>query len=89
MEGTWAFRHYPVFRGPLDGFARWFAWRDEGPNYWWPGDRSWVVVTEVDGCSAYVGGSSRSIDAVLASPVLEALPSALNHRFNGLPDIAS
>jgi hypothetical protein len=79
---TRALRHYLVFRGPLDGLAEWFRWRDGGPNYWWPGDRSWIVATEIDGFSTYVGASRRCIEGILASPLLEALPSALDHRFD-------
>jgi hypothetical protein len=79
---TLAFRHYLVFRGRLDGLAEWFRWRDEGPNYWWPRDRSWIVVTEIDGFSTYVGASRRCIEGLLASPLLEAPPSALDHRFD-------
>jgi hypothetical protein len=81
VEGTWAFRHYLVFRGPLNALAEWFRWRTEAPNYWWPDDRAWIVATEIDGFSTYVGGSRRCIDAVLASPLLEALPSSLGDRF--------
>jgi hypothetical protein len=40
---------------------------------WWPADRAWFVATEVDGFSSYVGGSQTAIDAVLASPELEAI----------------
>lgn len=83
---TPALRHYLVFRGPLDGLAEWFRWREEAPNYWWPNDRSWIVATEVDGYSTYVGGSKACVDEIVASPLLEALPSALNHGFGGRGD---
>ena len=83
---TPALRHYLVFRGPLDGLAEWFRWRHDAPNYWWPNDRSWVVATEVDGYSTYVGGSRACIDEIVVSPFLEALPSALDHSFNGRGD---
>jgi hypothetical protein len=79
---TLAFRHYLVFRGPLDGLRQWYRWRGEGPNYWWPADRAWLVVTEIDGFSTYVGASSAGIEAVLASPLVEALPSGLSLRFD-------
>jgi hypothetical protein len=54
----------------------------EGPNYWWPNDHAWIVASEIDGFSTYVGASHSCIDRVLASPLLEALPTALNHRFD-------
>lgn len=79
---TPALRHYLVFRGPLDGLREWYRWRNEGPNYWWPADRAWVVVTEIDGFSSYVGASAAGIDTLLASPLVEALPSALSFRFD-------
>jgi hypothetical protein len=83
---TWAYRHYLVFRGPLDAISTWFDWRMEGPNYLWPDDRAWIVATEIDGFSTYVGAPKEGIDSILASPLLEALPSALTHRFDGLGD---
>jgi len=86
VEGTWALRHYVMFRGPLDAFPGWFQWRSEAPNYWWPDDRAWIVATEIDGFSTYVGGSEECIDAVLASQFLEALPSALDDRFDARGD---
>ena len=83
LEGTTlAFRHYLVFRAPLDALEAWYRWRSEGPNYWWPGDRSWVVASEIDGFSTYVGASASCIEAILASPFLEALPSGLDRRFD-------
>ncbi len=82
VEGTWALRHYLMMRGPLDSLSDWFGWRMEGPNYWWPDDRAWIVATEIDGFSTSVGGSQECADAVLNSPLLEALPSALGHRFD-------
>jgi hypothetical protein len=83
---TWAFRHYLVFRGSLDALRMWFEWRTEGPNYMWPDDRGWIVATEIDGFSTYVGAPSEAIDRVLASPLLEVFASALTHRFDGLGD---
>jgi len=86
VGGTWAFRHYLVFRGSIDAVPIWFEWRMEGPNYVWPDDRAWIVATEIDGFSTYVGAPKECIDRVLASPVLEAFPSSLTHRFDGLGD---
>ncbi|MGA9162224.1 MAG: hypothetical protein WB297_15350 [Actinomycetota bacterium] len=83
---TPALRHYLVFQGPLDGLHEWYRWRGEGPNYWWPADRAWVVVTEIDGFSTYVGASPACVEAVLASPLVEALPSALSFRFDAWGD---
>lgn len=82
LNGIWALRHYLVFRGPLDGLHEWYRWRSQGPNYWWPEDQTWIVVTEIDGFSTFVGGPRACIDEVLASPRLEALPIALTDRFD-------
>jgi hypothetical protein len=82
----WAYRHYLVFRGPLDATSTWFDWRSEGPNYLWPEDRAWIVVTEIDGFSTYVGASREAIDAVLDSAFLEGFPCTLDDRFDGIGD---
>lgn len=86
VGGTRAYRHYLVFRGPLDALSGWFEWRTEGPNYLWPDDRAWVIATEIDGFSTYVGSSKECADHVLASPLLEAFPCELTDRFDGLGD---
>jgi hypothetical protein len=77
-----ALRHYLVVRGPLDALATWYGWRLGGPNFWWPHDRAWIVATEIDGCTTYVGASHSCIERVVASPLLEALPAGLNDRFD-------
>jgi hypothetical protein len=84
--GIWAFRHYYVFRGPLDALSTWFRWRDEAPNYFWPDNRSWIVATEIDGFSTYVGAPKERIDLILSSPFFEAVPCELTHRFDGIGD---
>ena len=84
--GTWAYRHYLVFRGPLDALSTWFEWRAEGLNYIWPDDRAWIVATEIDGFSTYVGGPEGAIETILASPMLEALPGRLTDPFDGIGD---
>jgi hypothetical protein len=81
-----AYRHYLVFRGSLDALPTWFDWRREAPNYFWPDDRAWIVATEIDGFSTYIGATKECIDQVLASPLLEAMPSELTHRFDGIGD---
>jgi hypothetical protein len=86
VGGTFAYRHYLVFSGPLVAMGTWFDWRSEGPNYLWPQDRAWIVATEIDGFSTYVGGPQEAIDAVLDSPFLEAFPCTLDDRFDGIGD---
>ena len=82
MVAQLAFRHYLVFRGPLAALPTWFGWREESPNYWYPDDRAWIVVTEIDGFSTFVGGTRPCVDAVLASPLLECLPCSLDDRLD-------
>jgi hypothetical protein len=48
------------------------------PALWWPDGRSWLVSTEVDAFSTYIGGQEDLIDALLNSDELEAVPSRLD-----------
>ena len=45
----------------------------DGPNIWWPADRSWCVSTDIDLDSTYVGGSEECIERLLSHPSLEVL----------------
>jgi len=71
-------RSYLLFTGPLADATqldpRGFG--SQSPNLFWPRDHSWCVATEVDFDSTLIGGPRPLIDAVLASPVLEAWPVA-------------
>ena len=49
---------------------------EQSANLWWPTDRSWSVVTEIDLRSSYVGGSTACITDLLATAGIEALPAA-------------
>jgi hypothetical protein len=50
-------------------------WDYRSPNLWWPDDRAWCVVTEIDFTWSYVGGSRDCIEQILGDPELEALPT--------------
>ena len=52
-------------------------WEDQSPNLWWPADRAWIVVTEIDDDCSYIGGTAALIRAVVDHPDLEALPAQL------------
>ena len=52
------------------------------PNWWWPDDRAWIVVSELDTPSTYVGGSEALVQAILNEPQIEAVPSHPTHRFD-------
>jgi hypothetical protein len=75
-------RDYLLFKGPL---ALALGHRD-GPNLWWPDDRSWCVASEIDFPYTYVGGPKLLIDEILADPSLEALPAALDHGITAFSD---
>jgi hypothetical protein len=49
---------------------------EQSANLWWPADRTWCVVTDIDLTTTYVGGSAACIDELLATPELEAAPAA-------------
>jgi hypothetical protein len=48
------------------------------PALWWPDDRSWLVSTEVDSYSTYVGGTEEFIAELVASHDIESIPSRLD-----------
>ncbi len=73
-------RDYLLFAGPLDAIEDLVRYEsdpfpgEQSPNLFWPADRSWCVGTEIDFDSTIVAGDADLIDAVLASPELEAWP---------------
>lgn len=72
-------RAYFLMRGPLRSVVPLFdAAGSQSPNLWWPGSRDWLVSTEVDGYSTYVGGSRRLIDDLLVSRLVEALETDIS-----------
>src|SRR5439155_21908060 len=67
-------RSYLLFRGPIEATcafepADWYV----PPNLWWPEDRSWMVVTEVDGYSTYVGASRPVVEDIVDASEIEAI----------------
>ena len=48
---------------------------EQSANLWWPADRAWCVVTDIDAMETYVGGSAGCIAEVLAAEGLEAVPA--------------
>jgi hypothetical protein len=49
---------------------------EQSANLWWPADRAWCVVTDIDLVSTYVGGSAACIAELLDTPGLEAFPAS-------------
>ena len=67
-----------LVRGAVDDAVRNLAPEpsEQSANLWWPADRAWCVVTDIDLLSTYVGGSAGCIAELLATPGLEAVPAA-------------
>ncbi len=55
------------------------------PQLWWPDDRSWLVATEIDLVSTYIGGSDRLADELLADDQLEAIRVEPRHSISLAP----
>jgi hypothetical protein len=73
-------RQYFLMSGPLAAASTLTdSAGGRSPNLWWPDDRAWLVSTEVDDLTTYVGGKASMIDALVASPKIEALPTALDN----------
>ena len=67
-------RDYYLGHGALDDAEE--IWRigiEQTPNYWWPSTRSWLVASEIDHDSTYVGGPEWFIEDLVASDKLKAL----------------
>ncbi|SDZ26275.1 hypothetical protein [Herbiconiux ginsengi] len=62
-----------LFEGPLQDATHSFsAWPgSQLANLWWPADRAWFVVSEIDSDRTIVAGSRACIDALLRAPGLE------------------
>jgi len=70
-------RQYLLFRGPIDAacsFDTGHGWYV--PSFWWPDDRTWAVVTDIDATSTYVCGARSTIDAILGAEDLEAMETS-------------
>jgi hypothetical protein len=71
-------RDYLLYSGQIDiALSDLDLGTDQSPNLWWPDDRAWIVVTEIDYAWTYVGGSTTPIERLLASGELEVLPTKL------------
>jgi len=53
------------------------------PTFWWPADRTWFAVCDLDAASTYVGGSKELIEQILGDPSLEAFPANLDDPYDG------
>lgn len=62
-------REHLLLRGPLSLGATNLVPEpaEQGPSLWWPADRAWCVVTDIDLMSTYVGGSPAAVADLLAA----------------------
>jgi hypothetical protein len=66
-------RSYLLFHGAVSDAARFqLANRFQSPAVWWPDDRAWLVHTEIDASSTYLGGSRALIEQLVGHQVLES-----------------
>ena len=83
-------REHLLLRGPIDLATANTAPEpaEQSANLWWPADRAWCVVTDIDLMSTYVGGSAACIADLLAAPDLEVVPAAFGDRVDlGADDV--
>lgn len=77
----------PTFAQHVFGFNGYALDGTEAPNIWWPDDEAWLICTDIDLASSYIGGSVELIDAILADPELEAFPAFLSDSVTWDSDI--
>lgn len=60
------------------------SFSEHPPCFWWPADRSWFAVCDIDAASTYLGGSKELIEQILNDPFLETFPAELDDPYDGL-----
>ena len=73
-------RDYLLAEGPLEDAERTLHGADQGPNIWWPDDRRWIVVSEIDYAWSYVAGTDALACELLGHAGLEVLPTTLGDK---------
>ncbi len=74
-------RDYFVLTGALSELAQARTMLGgQTPNIWWPQDRAWLVVTEIDFAWTYVAGPEALVQTIERSSTLEALRVTRTHR---------
>ncbi len=69
-------REYRLLQGPLDAATESVdsePWASQSSSLWWPDDRAWLVSTEIDFNTTYIGCDKACRDELVAQPNLEAL----------------
>ncbi|WP_245177155.1 hypothetical protein [Geodermatophilus sp. DF01-2] len=59
---------------------------EQSANLWWPADRAWLVTTDIDLVSTYVGGSAACIADLASAPDLEVAPASPDDRVGRADD---
>jgi hypothetical protein len=71
-------RPYLLLEGPLDAAGELaMTLYDQSPSLFWPDDHAWLVATDVDLDSTYLGGSVALARDLLAAGHLEAVPASV------------
>jgi hypothetical protein len=75
-------RDYAMYAGPIEAAAISLNDRvpSNSPNMWWPEDRAWIVVTDIDFAWTYVGGHEDIIGRLVSSQTLEAFPCQITDK---------
>jgi hypothetical protein len=78
-------RRYRLRLGAIDSSEKEFEHTlgEYPPTFWWPTDRTWFVICDLDATSTYVGGSEELIAQILGDPSLEAFPANLDDLYDG------
>lgn len=77
-------REYYLFQGPVSAATAFRRhgplgmWSD-GPNLWWPADRTWCVASEIDLECTYVGGTKAAVGAVVSTDAWHAERVEVTH----------
>ena len=81
-------RDYVLCTGPVASVLAPLSFEvmERSPNLWWPHDRAWFVVSEIDLQWTYVGGPCEMIEELLNHGELEALPVDLQDPTTRIED---
>ena len=67
-----------LLQGPLDAAGELgMSMFDQSPSLFWPDDRAWLVATDIDLDSTYLGGSAALVRDLVADQRLEAVPASV------------
>ncbi|MET4614169.1 hypothetical protein ABIC28_005182 [Rhodococcus sp. PvR044] len=78
-------RSYYLFEGPVTRSDHLFE--GESPNMWWPRDAEWIVSTDIDLMSTFVGGSESCIAQIVESKDIEALRVEISQSITSSSDL--